>query len=339
MAHSKDRAAILRGMTAAMKLHRDLGTKDRLDPTARVDVYGAIARTGAVLMFKPLNPLLGAFMREGDTRGIVITLQRPSGVQRFTASHELGHLIMEHEPNADGDDILRRGPLESSASSVPIQEREADAFASHFLLPKFALSKLLRQQQWTREDLRNPHCLYQAALRLGASYEATVRAFERDKLLGRQERVALLSIRPRDIKVELVDEHQPSNWQNRDVWRLTEKDADTVIEAGRNDLFVLKLREHRGSGYLWTFEELKKAGFVILKDEVDAIYPDRVGGSKRRWVLGDTSALQEGTYNIEHIRPWGEKEAAETLRLRYQHSPGREDGLYWNQTSQALGAG
>ena len=148
MARSDDRSAILRGMKAAEKLHRDLGSRNTIGASVRIDVFGAIARSGAVLMFKPLDPLLGAFMREDSTKGVIVTLRRPIGVQRFTAGHELGHLILDHEPHADDDNILRRAPIEGTYAHVPMQEREADAFASNFLLPRFTISKLHQQQGW-----------------------------------------------------------------------------------------------------------------------------------------------------------------------------------------------
>lgn len=334
-----DRNAILRGMRAAVKLHRDLGSKEAMGSAVRVDIYHAIVKSGALLMFKPLDPLLGAFMREGGAKGVIITSRRPIGVQRFTASHELGHLILDHEPHADGDDILRRAPIEGTYDAVPVQEREADAFASNFLLPKFLLAKLMQQQDWEKPDYENPHTIYQASLRLGASYNATVRAYERERVIDRKQRVELLKARPRDLKAELVDGHKVPSWANRDVWRLSEKDEGVVIEAGREDLFLLKLNEHRGSGYLWTYDQLQNAGFVVLKDEVQAMFPGRIGGAKRRYILGEATAMTEGSYTLEERRPWGTDAPVHTVTMHYQLSHGREDGLYKPQLDELMKAG
>ncbi len=338
MASNSDRDAILRGMKAAAKFHRDLATRERNDGSVRIDVYGAIARTGAVLMFQTLDPLLGAFMREEGTEGIIVTIRRPVGQQRFTASHELGHLMMRHDPHADDDRILRRAPVEGRYQGVPVQEREADAFASHFLLPKFALAQLMRQQQWSTHDFEDPQTLYQASLRLGASYDATVRAFEREKTISLARRRDLLRTKPRDLKADLVNGHPVNGWANRDVWRLTEHDEGVVIEARREDLFLLKLREHRGSGYLWTFDELKRAGFVIVRDEAEPLTPGRIGGIKRRVVLGEASMLQEGSYLLEERRGWGDARPAQTLSLSFRSCPGREAGLFEQQLERLLSA-
>jgi hypothetical protein len=76
----------------------------------RIDVFGAIAKLGATLMFQPLDKLLGAFL-PGDEVGVLITTKRPLPVQRFTGAHELGHLYMRHEPSLDDENILRRAPF------------------------------------------------------------------------------------------------------------------------------------------------------------------------------------------------------------------------------------
>lgn len=334
-----DRLAILRGIKAAQRLHRDLGSKRVMGQSVRVDVFGAIARTGAILMFKPLDPLLGAFMRQGDLMGVMLTVRRPIGQQRFTAAHELGHLIMGHEPHADDDNILRRAPTEGNYAQVPEQEREADAFASNFLLPQFLLAKLHEQQGWERRAYENPHTLYQASLRFGASYRATIQAYERDRLVTSQQRRTLFETKPRDLKAELVDGHEVDGWQDRDVWRLTERDEGSVIEANRRDLFVLKLKEHGGSGYLWTFDELKQAGFLVLKDETEAMYPNRIGGPRRRYVLGEAPEMVDGSYTLRESRPWRSDDGVNQVTVHFRRAQGREDGQYAPQIDRLAEAG
>ena len=95
------RAAILTGVKAAHALHRDLGVREQIERSsgARVDVFGAIAKLGATLMFQPLDKLLGAYLPGGEV-GVLITTRRPLPVQRFTGAHELGHLYMRHEPSS-----------------------------------------------------------------------------------------------------------------------------------------------------------------------------------------------------------------------------------------------
>ena len=44
-----------------------------------------------------------------------------------------------------------------------------------------------------------------------------------------------------------------------DVWLLTERDARARIDGSFNDLFVLRLEEHSGGGYLWDIDQLKQS--------------------------------------------------------------------------------
>ncbi|MEJ8630185.1 ImmA/IrrE family metallo-endopeptidase [Sphingomonas sp. I4] len=196
MANRRD--AILAGTKAAHSLHRDLGIRDLIERQngARVDVFGAIGKLGATLMFQPLDKLLGAYV-PAEEPGILITTRRPLPVQRFTGAHELGHLVMRHEPSLDDEKILRRAPFSTVASRADQQEREADAFAAMFLTPGWLLALLLQRQHWAPEALANPQLVYQASLRLGTSYQATCHTLERHKAITRTIRDRLLEIEPR----------------------------------------------------------------------------------------------------------------------------------------------
>lgn len=331
-----DRRAVLRGMRAASRLHRDFDTPNRLGDSMRIDVFDAIVRSGATLMFKPLDKLLGAFLREGAAKGIIITTRRPIGVQRFTAGHELGHMDMIHEPHADDENILRRAPIAGTYRNVPIQEREADAFASHFVLPRFLIEKYHHVHELLRRDYDNPQIVYQASLRFGASYAATLFAFEREKLISRSMRDEMRKIQPKELKRDLIDELQVDNWSDRDVWHLTEKDEGLVIEANRNDIFALKLNEHKGSGYLWTFDELQEAGFVILKDESEALYADRLGGPNSRYVIGDPSLLPDGCYTMRETRPFDPEDDVRSLTVYFRNVCSKDPGLYAPQLDSLM---
>src|SRR5437667_12752072 len=125
-----NREAILKGAKAAYTLHRDLGLRQPLERIGggRINVFGAIGKLGATLMFQKLDKLLGAYI-PAEEAGVLITTQRTLPVQRFTGAHELGHLYMRHESSLDDEGILWRAPF-SVSSRAERPEREADAFAS-----------------------------------------------------------------------------------------------------------------------------------------------------------------------------------------------------------------
>ncbi|KJZ29896.1 hypothetical protein TW83_17585 [Paracoccus sp. S4493] len=301
------RDAVLKGMRAALKLQRDLGLDRGEARGHRVDVFGAIYRENVPLRFCPLEPLMGAYMRPDGNPGIILTTRRPLGQQRFTAAHELGHHIMNHDPHADDDSILRRAPDQMrDYMCLPPAEQEADAFASYFLVPDWLITEIMRRQGWTAQQLQDPGTVYQMALRMGASYRATLFALVRNRVIATGVRTQLAKAQPATLKRALVPDDSLSSTRDVDVWHLTERDEGTVIEAGRDDLFVVRLREDSGAGYLWSFDELEAAGFAILKDGREKITEGTVGAPTMRHVLaraGDV-APSHGTYTVWERRPW-----------------------------------
>jgi Zn-dependent peptidase ImmA (M78 family) len=325
MADSRD--AVLRGVKAAHTLHRDLGVRESIERTggSRIDVFGAIAKLGATLMFQRLENLLGAFVR-AEAPGVLITTERGLPVQRFTAAHELGHLYMRHEPSLDDEAILRRPPF-SASSRVERQEHEADAFASMFLAPAWLLALILKRQQWTANMLADPTIVYQLSLRLGTSYTATCYVLERHKVISRAQRQHLLSIEPKAIKRMLLADYEPPNWWC-DIWLLTDRDEGSFIEGGRNDLFVVRLPENSGAGYLWSFDQLKAAGFALVADAVEADVDERVGGVVTRRVTARSGQRVHGEVTLEESRPWLPGRPLHTLHLHYDLRGPEEAGMW-----------
>jgi Zn-dependent peptidase ImmA (M78 family) len=311
-----NRTAILTGVKGAHELHRDLGIREQIERSEgwRVDVFSVISRLGATLMFQPLDKLLGAYL-PGDENGVLITTQRPLPIQRFTAAHELGHLYLRHEPSLDDEGILRRSPFSGSAM-VDRQERESDAFASTFLVPSWLVAILLQRQGWSAASLADPLFAYQASLRLGTSYSATCYSFERHKIIDREQRAHLLSIRPQEIKQAALAGYEPSDWRG-DVWVLTDKDEGVLIEGGRNDLFVVRLRENSGAGYLWNFDQLRAAGFALVADDRDDSDPEKIGGIVTRRVTAQSDDRRHGEVTLQEQRPWMPQRPIREFHLRY----------------------
>lgn len=321
------RGAILSGAKAAHTLHRDLGVREHLERVGggRVDVFGAIGKLGATLMFQPLDKLLGAYL-PAEEPGVLITTQRTLPVQRFTGAHELGHLYMNHEPSLDDEGILRRAPFDTR-SRLQHQEREADAFASMFLAPMWLLALIVRRQGWPPGSLADPTTVYQLSLRLGTSYSATAFALERHKIISRQERERLMSFEPKQIKRQLLEGYEPTDWRS-DVWLLTRQDEGVLIEGGRNDLFVVRLQENSGAGYLWDFDALTDAGFAVVSQSEEAIDPSLVGGVLTRRVTARSSEGGQGSVTLQESRPWLPGKPLHELHLQYDLRGPEQPGIW-----------
>jgi Zn-dependent peptidase ImmA (M78 family) len=310
---------------AAARLHRQLGVREEIAARGgSVDVFGAIHTLDLPLLLRPLQRLLGAYLSD-PVPGVLVTTQRPMSVQRFTAAHELGHFSMRHLPSLDDDNILRRIPIAAEPTG-DFQEIEADAFAVEFMMPRWLIQWHARRQGWTINDFRKPIHVYQLALRLGASYEATCWTLVRHRLIKPALARELLQTEPRELKAGLLAAYQPENYRG-DVWLLTERDAGTRIDGTRKDLFVLRLQEHSGGGYLWDIEQLKESGFGIVRDELETDDSDGIGAPVIRRVTAEPSEPYRGRIAVDERRPWEPDEPIASLRVDFDLSGPEEEGL------------
>ena len=152
-------------------------------------------------------------------------------------------------------------------------------------------------------------CLIPAAsisfpLRLGTSFKAMCWTLVRHNLMSRSAATDLAkNTQPRALKEALLTSYEPQNYHGN-VWLLTERDANTRIDGSRNDLFVLRLTEHSGSGYLWDIDQLIASGFGIVNDEREAMDEEEIGGLVVRSVTVSPPETFQGCVAISERRPW-----------------------------------
>jgi Zn-dependent peptidase ImmA (M78 family) len=310
---------------AAARLHLQLGLREQVERAGGgIDVFGIIHALDLPLLVRPLQGLLGAYL-SNPVPGILVTTQRPMSIQRFTAAHELGHYRLQHQPSLDDEDILRRMPLQAQPAG-DFQEVEANAFAVEFMMPRWLVASNTTRQGWTVADLRRPNVVYQLALRLGASYEATCWTLARHRFIQPSLARELLQTRPREMKVGLLEAYRPQDYRG-DVWLLTERDAGAHIDGSRNDLFVLKLEEHSGGGYLWDVEQLKDSGFAVVRDDLEALDSDSVGGPVIRRVTAAPPEIYRGHLSIDERRPWDPDPPLSTLAVEVDLTGPEQEGL------------
>ena len=300
------RAAYLKGRRQASRLHRGFDMIERIQTEGGgIDVFDTIVRLGVPLIFKPLDGLLGVYAND-PIPGIMITTKRSRSVQRYTGAHELGHHLLDHDQSLDDDSLLGRSPIYGGSRYTDrAQEFEADIFATEFLLPPWLIAVHCKRQHWELGMLADPKVVYQLSLRVGASYEATCRALMRPgvEAIGKSVVDKLLAVQPKTIKKALLGEYNPPDWA-RDVWILTECDQGTRIEGNSSDLFVFKLMEHSGSGYVWNFDELDQAGIVVVRDAREGSVGETVGEHVTRLVLGRPERPFRGRLTLTESRPW-----------------------------------
>jgi hypothetical protein len=257
-------------------------------------------------------------------------------IQRFTAAHELGHFSLRHQPSLDDDSILRRMPLEGQPTG-DFQEIEADAFAVAFMMPRWLIGWHADRQGWTVNDFQRPNIVYQLALRIGASYEAICWTLVRHRLIQAPLARELLQTQPRALKVALLEAYRPQDYRG-DVWLLTERDAGTRIDGSRNDLFVLRLEEHSGGGYLWDIDQLKASGFGIVRDELEALDGEGVGGPVIRRVTAAPPETYCGWMSLDERRPWDSEPPLSSLRVECDLTGPEQEGYSRAERRKRLAA-
>lgn len=324
--------AIRNAALEATRLHRDLGIgSETMEGSGRIDVYDAIARLEVPLFFTKLDGLLGAYYRE-PSPGILVTTQRPLNQQRYTAAHELGHHYLGHAPSLDDESILRRAPFEPALGDG-LQEVEAEAFAAAFLLPRWLLEWQCKRQGWIDADLRDPMRAYQLALRAGTSYEATIWTLYRYKVFDRAAARAMVGLELKDIKKQLLRGYAPEDYRG-DVWLITDRDAGIRLEAGPKDLFVVRLREHSGSGYLWRIEAIDGAALAIVADGREDIDRDGVGAPTMRLITVAARGARAGELRLAECRPWQPTQPISTFAIQYDLSGAEHQGWFKDQRHQ-----
>jgi hypothetical protein len=192
-------------------------------------------------------------------------------------------------------------------------------------MPVWLLEIHARRQDWNADSFRDPVNIYQLSLRIGASYEATCRALARYNVISGGALGKHLSVSPKKLKRQLLGSHPMETWYP-DVWVLTEKDQGSLIQGGPNDVFLVRLKEHSGAGYLWDTDQLKDAGFTVVADE--RLIPDHahgVGGDVDRVVVATSQFETAGQLDLKQARPW-EDDSISHFTVTYELF-GKETGL------------
>lgn len=295
------RDAILRGAQGATQTLQAFRQRDVTNAGSRaVDVFGLIDELDIPLYFERLENLLGACIRASSSEvGILITTQRDLHMQRFTAAHELGHFVLEHEGSLD-----REIRFPGQTHNRDLLEVEADTFAAELLMPKWLIRDIAKRKNWWDSDsLRSAGAIYQLGLRMSVSYQATCWTLAAQRLIDLSSAQSLAEVPPKKSKKELLQE-LPLEDPWADVWALSEADDGCRLEAGPTDLLVVDLTEKAGAGYVWEIDDAVRAGFSIKSDSCD-VDEDRVGAPvKRRLVMSLPNEPGTHTLSLEHRRPF-----------------------------------
>jgi hypothetical protein len=229
------REAHRQAMDAAAEAHEEYA----VDTFARVDVFAVIVEAGIDLFFRPTGDVAGAYLPAAafGAGGIVINSDHPLALQRYSGGHELGHHWYGHGAKVDYEVELATGP---DRDRLDPEEMLAEAFASWFLMPPELVELMLERVGVERP--RTPRDVYQLALRLGTSYQATCYHLPSVQLLKSASAHTWAQMTLRTIKEELTSLPRPGGWR-QDVWAIREGDEGQTLTVRRGDRLVFELAD------------------------------------------------------------------------------------------------
>jgi hypothetical protein len=219
---------------AAAQAHGDFGIDTSSPP---IDVYGAIGDAGVVLMWRTMPRQFGAYVAESGSRpGILINNGLPPAAQRQTAGHELGHHRFGHGTRLDAD---LEAPLARRAVWTP-EEKEAEAFAAWFLMPRKAVRTALARLGL--EKPQEPEDVYQLSLLLGTPYLSTVRHLPSLRLASPNLASRWAATSPSVIKTRLDPTAEAPPSRRPDVWLISNRLAGAEVTVHAGDRLVIRCR-------------------------------------------------------------------------------------------------
>jgi Zn-dependent peptidase ImmA (M78 family) len=192
------------------------------------DVYELVCKYGLSLRFMKIPSMDGLYLNDGLTGSINVSTLRPSGHQRFTAAHELGHFIFGH--GAHLDEKIEKMTSDST------EEDLADAFARHLLMPKRAVTRGFASLG-TTPKLAGPAQYYSVASWLGVGYSTLIQHTRWTLQLVDNAQYHQLTLRkPQQIKRAQV----PSvSWEGRkELWPLDSWWTGANIHLQKGDIVM-----------------------------------------------------------------------------------------------------
>jgi len=297
-----------RALQAAASTLDDL----KLDQARPIDVFDAIGQLGAWLTFVRLKNLLGTYIPEG-TGGVMITTERQPPVQRYTAAHEIGHLVLDHHLSLDGEDnVLRPSVLE--------RERLAQLFASYFIMPPPLVYATATRYGIQRGREVEATQAYLASRDMRVSYEAALRQLSELSLITHAQRESLLAVAPLDIKRALGHGVRPVNGY-ADVWPVDERSNGIHLDVMVDDEVVVALPENPTTGFRWLDESDLAATRRQVRRDPPAPFGTQLANPSP--ASGVPSAVEPSVDGAESAAPLADgAEDSPLQRVSDQYAPG-----------------
>ena len=219
----------------AIKTRNEFG----LSNTESINIFEVLKYNGNISIIRmPIDSdLYGLFIKKGDVQAILINTNNTLGRQYFSAAHEFYHLKYKVNLNDDNDGL----------------EKEADTFASYFLMPREGLNYHLKKRLTNKEKeiIDISDCLYLENY-FKISHQALVVRLKTDKHIHKRKYEQLLD-------VNICKEAKKYGY-SLDLYSPTSLDKDILIESDYAELAENALENEKISQSRY-FEYLLEGGY------------------------------------------------------------------------------
>ena len=273
-----------KSLLAAERIIRELKEQDE-NIKFPIDPFKILKNKNVRITFSDFDKLEGLLLYDETSSVVSINKDRRVTRQRFTAAHELGHLIMHVK---DNDNFYC--PIYGYKTII---EREADEFASNLLMPTEELTNQVNYYQDKNGRVGLDECLLIAEF-FGTSLESCVWA-----IYNRLDRLKK-KYNGDNIKKELK-KYKPSNKRQK-------------LFDNTNDLLLLRnLVEYSyftipnisniiGIKFIQnlTYHDSRLEGLNLTEEEVNGIFADfRINGTNSKHCKEENKNIMEVLGNIE----------------------------------------
>lgn len=159
----------------AIRLRKKLGEDD----SSPIDIFALVQGIkNLTLIFYPLSKNISGVCYKGkDSQAILINSNMSFGRQRFSLAHELFHLFY------DDEEIMTASISEIGGGDE--LEREADQFASYFLIPQYSLDEMMEKSVKKPISFEDVIMLEQY---YGVSHQAMLYRLLDEKLISKRDK-------------------------------------------------------------------------------------------------------------------------------------------------------
>lgn len=176
-------------------------------PICIFDLVESHFRDELELRFKAAPSLEGIYVRGQQTLGesgiIIVSSLRPSGRQRSTCAHELGHHIFGHGSSVD--QVIEAG----TSQKFEPNEYMANSFASFLTMPKLGILKAFADHKLD-VTTASPTAVYTVASQFGVGFTTLVNHLSRTlRVMPEARAERLLKATPKRIREELLGTDSP----------------------------------------------------------------------------------------------------------------------------------